>query len=133
MVMAKRKAKPRGPDLSGESEAVRFFYAHAGWGYTPGVETPELGRLRGARALATAEAWAASHTVELRWIEDQHPDRSGIRHKAPLWACLMTFSVGDGVMHPESLWGIDLGASPSLSDPYCRVVQAELALEAMPG
>jgi hypothetical protein len=107
---------------------VAFFYEHAGWSHTPGTETPEEGRLRGARKLAKAERWLSrqnGHTVE--WDAEPDPDYSGIDHNGPLFCCLVCVPGLVG----QSLGNIDLGPDCNLCDPYTRVVVAELALELM--
>lgn len=110
--------------------AVSFFYENAGYCYGP-EQTPEQGRSDCADKLARAEQWLSQQCGhEIEWTEQPEwdTDRSGIEHSAPLYSCLVTVP-GIGA---ESLCGIDLGENPSLSDPYTRVVVAELALELMP-
>jgi hypothetical protein len=115
--------------ISADPKAVAFFLKHAGYSWDSKTETREQGRLRCAEKLARAEAWLAQqpgHQIE--WNEDEHADRSGIEHDGPLYMC--------GVRVPDvgarGLFGIDLGEHGELSDPYTRVVVAELACELMP-
>lgn len=111
--------------------ATEFFYANAGHGYTPGVETPEQGRQNGAEQLAKAEAWLASVPHEVRWDEESYPDRSGIDHDGPLFQCVVRVKLGGG-WDMQSLGGIDLGPTGNEADDYMRVVVAELAMKLMP-
>jgi len=108
----------------------QFFYAEAGLSYDPKKETKEQGRKRGARELAKAEAWlAAQPGHQILWEEDDYPDRSGVDHDGMLYGVVVTLSDG----RCASLYGVDLGAAEDISDPYTRVVVAELALELMGG
>jgi hypothetical protein len=118
------------------TKAERFFHENAGWGYVPGKETPEEGRERGARKLARAEEWLEEQNgYEVNWMEDDDADRSFLDDEESgreddgrvLYGCVVTLPDG----RKDSLWGIDLGPEGSLSDPYCRVVKAELALGLM--
>lgn len=105
--------------------AFVFFRDNAGF-CQHANETEKHARQRCARALARAERWLSQqngHTVE--WSEDDYPDRSGIDHSGPLYCCAVEVP-GIG---RESLCGIDLGENASLSEPYTRVVVAELASE----
>lgn len=123
----------------GLDEAVAFFYEHAGHSYMPGKETEEQGRQRGAEQLAIAEAWLEEQDGDTEWSEDDHQDRSGIDHAAPLYCCTVKVACtcsnkccsGERFEH---LGGIDLGDNGDNSDgadAYKRVVEAELALELM--
>ena len=108
---------------------TRFFFENAGYSYDPKRETPQQGKLRCARQLAAAERWLSEQPGhEIEWAVDDHPDRSGIDHDGPLYGCIVTLASEE----QASLWGIDLGPEGDLSDPYARVVVAELASELMP-
>lgn len=109
--------------------AERFFYDRAGYSYGAD-ETEQQGRERGARRLAAAEEWLnAQGGYEVEWMEDADADRSFLpkRDRRPLFGCVVRLPDG----RETSLWSIDLGRDGDLSDPYCRVVKAELALELM--
>ncbi len=111
----------------GLTTAERFFYKHAGVAYTPAIETEEEGRIRGARALAAAEAWAGREGYSFEWIEDERDSSEWSDDPEPWaqWVCLM--HAPDGIIC-DSLSGIDFGRDGSpWSDPYRRVVEAELA------
>ena len=112
---------------------LAFFYAHAGWSYKPGEETPSRGRRRCAQALATAERKGLHAGLTFFWQPDDTAtsadfDDSG----APpweLWECLCMNSRGRVV---ASLHAIDFGPEGRpAGDPYARVVEAELAQEAL--
>lgn len=108
---------------------VLFFYDHAGWSYDPKTETEQQGRRRCAASLAAAESRALDLGVRYEWTEDPHADRSGIDHQGPLWGCVAHWN-GDTI---ASLGGIDLGENGStVTHPYARVIEAELALEGLP-
>ena len=107
----------------GLGPAERFFYAHAGYSHKPGVESPEQGRTRGAKALARAEAHASRHGWRVAWKEDRDCDPEDYEHgEDVLWARLL-----DGGGKGLGSLGCIVGADAN----YRRVVEAELALEAM--
>jgi hypothetical protein len=110
----------------------QFFYDHAGYIYDPATETREQGRRACAVELAAAEAWASEAGIAYEWQPDDTTNRE-FTDEGPeyhLWACHM----GDRAngVHMGSLSGIDLGPdSHPCRDNYARVVEAELALDAM--
>jgi hypothetical protein len=125
--------------------AAQFFYKQAGYGYDPKTETKEQGRRRGAKALAEAEAYASREGWDVRWSQDgsmygqqgdcfdivDDPDSFG----DPLfvgWDAFLVDMDGNvlGSLGATTFAGSN-GGDP-WSDPYRRVVEAELALEAMP-
>lgn len=115
--------------------ATQFFFEHAGYSYNPKTETAEQGRQRGAERLAAAERFAAEKSFVFEWNYDEegcigcdcgNPDcacSSGASHE--VLYCLLRESDNGEVL--QSLSGI---CEPSRE--YRRVVEAELALEAMP-
>lgn len=124
--------------------AVQFFYKHAGYSYNVAQgETKEQGKRRAARAYADAEAWASREGLVYDWLYDDMPCdgcdcgsddcdcSTGAAHET--LGCVLYRPCPDhGIdcKHAEvlqSLWGI-CGATSE----YRRVVEAELALEAMP-
>ena len=106
----------------------RFYYEHAGYAYDPGIEAREAGRVRCCTELARAADWGDDQGLYFLWSEDPESwaDRSGIEHDRPLWQCECK-RAGEVVAY---LGMIDLGTH-GMALPYCRVVQAELALEVM--
>ena len=109
---------------------VAFFYEHAGFSYDPKTETPEQGNLRGAEALAAAEARGRDEGLSFEWDIDPDVDSSsfsGARPSWSLWCCQAYDADGEKV---ASLWGCDFGRGGTpYGDAYRRVVEAELALE----
>lgn len=113
-----------------QTEAVSFFLANAGWGYNPETETPEQGKLRGAIKLAEAEQWAKSqgHTFvwEEDWLVGSHVDEFDAYDSEPeICESATMLDSDDNVL-------ASLGCVDDATDDYRRVVEAELALEAMP-
>lgn len=115
-----------------QQTAVAFFHEHAGYGYTPGKETPEQGRQRGAERLAQAEADARDAGFSFQWFVDPEitsADFDDSPDPWALWCCTIRNADGKVV---GSLGGIDFGRDGEpWGDPYRRVVEAELALEAL--
>lgn len=114
------------------SEAEAFFYENAGYAYDPATETPEQGRVRGARALAQAEIWLTEHDLEVQWEDDpdgQDFDRGTEYADLPHYAATLEDDNGTVLSSLSGVMFAD-GGEP-WGDPYARVVAAELALEAM--
>jgi hypothetical protein len=110
------KSLPKGITPAFE-KAIAFFKENAGGQVGHAAE--------GALKLARAEKYAEDHGWTVEWEEEPNPDMSGMEDaKEVLSACLKDQS--GKVL--ECLGGI---GDPSRS--YRRVVEAELALEAMPG
>jgi hypothetical protein len=106
-------------------QATAFFYEHAGYSYDPKTETPEQGKKRCAVALARAERDAASAGIRFTWEYD--PDgcigcgcATGAEHTVE--TC---FAVKDGECVAS------LGSICEATDTYRRVIEAELAYEAL--
>lgn len=110
---------------------VEFFMEHAGYGYDPKTETPELGKLRGARALADAERAARKQGFYWVWLRDweecsgcdcgECPCATKEPHET--LGCILKNEFGEIL---ASLWSI---CEPSRE--YRRVIEAELALEVL--
>lgn len=107
-------------------EAFRFFCANAGYSVPPG-------RTVCAIALARAERDAASLGMTFQWLPewdiagtatDEQIARIDAGETVYLQCCAY---YPDGLL-AASLGGIEVTGS---SDPYCRVVQAELASEVL--
>lgn len=113
-------------------ERVDFFFANAGYSYNPATQSEFAGRLCCAMALADAEEWCES-IPELAFNWNYDGDSSDADNAG--WVCLlMTVSGDDEVL--EALGGIDLGmVEPDAyhSNPYQRVVEAQLAIELLVG
>ena len=110
--------------------AVAFFHKHAGYSY--GSEGPEAGRIRCARALADAERAGSDAGFSFEWEHDHDIDSSEWRDDVEpyaTWACYCRDV--NGILL-SSLHGIDFGPDGEPWDqPYRRVVEAELASEAL--
>lgn len=104
----------------------QFFYDHAGWSHDPKTETSEQGRERCARALAKAEDDGRNAGLSFEWSADHDCERT--RRNAEMWQCAC-YDVHGRVV--ASLGGVDFGPEGLHGDPYRRVVEAELALEAI--
>lgn len=120
-----------------QRQAIAFFYKQAGYNWDEAHgETKEQGRMRCAKGLAKAEAWADKLGVEFEWEQDDTTNEEWEgKEGAPFyytWRCLARLG-GNAV---ASLCGIDFGRKndPTMNEQcraYKRVVEAELALEAM--
>jgi hypothetical protein len=111
--------------------AYHFFLKHAGYSYDPKTETPMQGRIKTAHKLAQAEKYAKNHDWIFEWGDDwddpKHCDKSngdGTEYKPKTCEyCYLYNDVSDVL---ASLSCID-----DADADYRRVVEAELALEAM--
>lgn len=123
-----------GKTRAGKAAAERFMFDHAGWSYRQG-EDPDKARQACAVKLASAERWLAAEVeaghLRVDWRADEDFDPAGLededrrsveRGETLALACIIANAHGP----VASLWGILVGDT---SDPYCRVVEAELALE----
>lgn len=113
------------------STAYAFFLRHADYSYRPG-ETSIQGRRRCAKELARSEAHARKAGYAFHWEIDADAVGHELRSSAEpyaLWGCTLTLPNGE--VGP-SLWAIDFGpGGEPWGEPYRRVVEAQLALEAM--
>lgn len=107
-----------------------FFVEWAGTSYNPSTETPEQGTHKQAERYAAAEYRAIRAGLEYVWSVDPDIDSSDFSDEKPAyqqWQCALRHK-GHCI---ASLHGIDFGRDGGpYSDPYARVVQAELALDA---
>ncbi len=112
---------------------VAFFYRYAGYSYPAGATPAQqcAHRLNGARNMATAEMRARNDSCSFDWDIDHDSTSADWSDELPAWRqwrCIMRNAEGLKVV---SLWGIDFGRDGDpWSDPYRRVVEAELAQEA---
>jgi len=108
-------------------EAKQFFFEHAGLSYDPKSETQRQGRLRCARRLATAEEFAKKHGWTAEWVADTEADPTDWDGEGPMgeeaFVCMLRNENGQVLA--------TLGGTWDPTAEYQRVVEAELALEAM--
>ena len=110
----------------------QFFYDHADYSYAPHTETPEQGRIRCAVDLAAAELWASQSGIAFEWNYDGCTNREWTDEgdEYDTWECQARDVANDALL--GYIGCIDLGPdSHPCRDNYARVVEAELALEAM--
>lgn len=120
------------------SQAEKFFFESSGYSYPSGANSTEQKRARveQAKALAAAEAEAQDRGWTYEWDYDQEADTSWMDEEA-----LEEFRSGqtemlDVLLKDEkgnvlaSLGGVHVSAR-GRRDPYVRVVEAELAQEAL--
>ncbi len=120
------------PDLSFipvSKKEIEFFYDYAPFSYKPNEETKEEGHQRTAKELAKAEKWfnffSFSDEMRFEWEVDPDIDSSEFEDTdspRELYICKMFY--GDQL--ETTIGGIDL---KSATDPYKRVIEAEMALE----
>ena len=111
-----------------------FFYEHAGYSYDPKVETAEMGRIRCAVEMALAEEQGRNVGLEFEWSDDwgvgSHTDFYGAgscyEDHEPSTCEQCVVKSADGEYLPISLGCID-----EADANYRRVVEAELAMEAI--
>lgn len=112
--------------------AFQFFYLHAGYSYVAASETELQGRRRCAKELVAAEAAARDAGYSFAWSVDPCADSSDHSEEAPpyaLWVC--TARDGQGKI-AGSVGAVDFGRDGEpWGQPYRRVVEAELAMEAL--
>jgi hypothetical protein len=110
----------------------RFHWEHGAYSYDPKTETSEQGRVRTAIRMAAAECRAREAGWTFRWEQDDitSEEHSNEQPFYPLWACLAYDADGHVV---GSLGGVDFGRDVApWGAPYRRVIEAELAYEAVP-
>lgn len=108
---------------------IEFFRTHAGLCIHPG-ESEEQARDRGARNLAAAEGIAHAAGVSFQWEIDPEVTSADWCDDEPAHAawCVVMRDCEGGIV--GSLGGVDFGADGEpWSDPYRRVVEAELCVE----
>lgn len=110
---------------AGLGVAEQFFFVNAGYSYDPKKETPTRGKMRGAKAMAKAEARAKRDGYYFTWdddpggwdsIGDVDPDSM-----SRVESCRMISPDGETVQ--------SLGSIIDADQKYRRVIEAELALE----
>lgn len=111
--------------------AERFFYEQAGYAYDPKTETPEQGRLNGARELARAERYAKDAGWHAEWTHDPTWNGETLCSHVGAEKCTPR-EVLDCVLYDAR--GVTIASLGAIGDPsrdYARVVEAELASEAL--
>jgi hypothetical protein len=122
------------------SKDALFFFRHAGYSYGNG-QTAEEGRTECSLRLADAEKKARAAGISFQWEIDPDiksadwidPKEDGDEYRGPweTWKCI---AIDGENNHVASLSGIDFGRNGEpWGDNYRRVVEAELALEAIEG
>jgi len=141
--MSKLAANPKSKAAKKLTPDEQFFYDNAGSSYTPGKETKEQGMIRGAKALAAAEAWAKNDDYAFIWQDEQEAwseftgdmDAEDIANIDSVeWVGMYGPNYdpfGDSGTRPpvQALGGVIFGGDWKQSNNYRRVVEAELALE----
>jgi hypothetical protein len=113
------------PEPSLTLEAYQFMREHGAHWYRPAAETEEQGRVRSALQLARVERALRRRGGWVSWEPDPDGTAAG---KHPAWiACLLRWPNDGGDAEPVAALG---GIDANEGDPYRRVVEAELALEA---
>lgn len=113
------------------SEGERFFYDHAGWSYDPKTETAEEGRWRSARDLRSAEVHAEREGWYVEWESDPDGDYMDADTEWADWPHYQATLYDQDGNILTSLCGVMFAdRGDETSDPYARVVAAELAEEA---
>lgn len=110
------------------TDAVEFFYEHAGWSHNPETETSEEGRRRGAEHLAKMERWAHEADVTFNWeadweVGDHKKEYGEVYENGGPETCEMCAAYFEGEV------GASLCCIDDATDEYRRVVEAELASE----
>lgn len=118
---------------SPKQAAYLFFLKHAGYSYDPKTETPKAGRSRCARQLAKAERDARALGYTFEWDDDPDGYDSQARKEGvqtcESCVCLDGEDPADGDRNRHVL--ASLGGIWDATREYQRVVEAELALEAL--
>jgi hypothetical protein len=111
--------------MTRHQKAIAFFMKHAGYARKPGESVAQAMRHTATR-LAKAEQYAIDHGWSVEWQNDPESYQMGDAEDTPpnevLWAALRD---EDGNVLAS------LGGIGDPSREYGRVVEAELALEAM--
>lgn len=120
----------RNPFKPGTDQA--FFWRHGGFSFDPHAETPEQGRKRCAINSADDESRGMTAGLSFEWQIDLDIDSSEWDDDPDpwqTWNCVCRDSSGRIV---SSLCGIDFGRNGEpWGDPYRRVVEADLASDAL--
>jgi hypothetical protein len=112
------------------NQAEQFFFENAGYSQDPKFETQAEAQIRCARELAAAEMEACVKGYSFEWMEEGETTAkwAGKKERPIAFRCLCRDPAGYVV---ESLGGTDFLNNDVWQSPYRRVVEAELALEAL--
>jgi hypothetical protein len=109
--------------------AEEFYYEHAGWSFDPALETSGSGRTRNAILLAQAAEWLAESDAEVHWMPDDDQEAArGDGEEGTLWVAVL-YNGGQHVL--ASLGGVGFSSGAPWGAPHAKVVEAELAVEAL--
>lgn len=116
-------------------EGYRHMREHGASSYRPSLETAEQGAVRSALELARADfalhasgafvEWERDYEADTSWMDAEQRAELERGETAMMGAALYN---ADGA-YAAGLWSIHM-RTPYGADPYRRVVEAELALEA---
>lgn len=131
-----RRSRMKTPQ--GLTAAQTFFFEHAGYSYPTGATAAKrkAARVENAKALAAAEPAANSRGWTFEWEYDDDPDTSWMSDedladlhsgRTELLSVLLKDEQGNVL---DSLGGVHVKA-PARNDPYVRVVEAEMAAQAL--
>lgn len=124
-----RKARKQTP----KQAAYLFFLKHAGYSYDPKTETPQAGRSRCARQLAKAERDARALGYTFEWDDDPDGRDDSDEDVETCESCVcLDGEVGADEDRNSHILAV-LGGICDATREYRRVVEAELALEALAG
>ena len=120
------------------TDLEQFFYDNAGYGFYPARETAEEGKEKNAKELAKAYEELQSEPAFVAWNIDPDittADFDSERPKEPTLCATLIYcyepdeEYGSGEERVVGfLGGIDV-KDQSTSDPYCKVIEAELWAE----
>lgn len=119
------------PKRTPKQAAFDFFYANAGFSYDPKTETPHKGRARCARELAKAERDAVALGYTFQWRDDwsvgdhfkEYGEAYNDGEPSTCETCIC--------LDPDGQIVESLGCIDDATSDYRRVVEAELASEAL--
>lgn len=109
------------------SKAVAFFRKHAGYAVRPG-ESKTRAKTRGAQALARAEAEAEARGWTVDWEHDPEEWQGDVERPFEVLTAVLRDADGQVL---ASLGGIGMTGNRKTDRDYGRVIEAELADEAL--
>ena len=111
------------------AKAVAFFKKHAGYAQRSG-ETAAQAKTRGAKSLARAEAEASARGWRYKWEDEIEADLS-LEDESDISEVLMVALYDEHGNVLLSLGSVTLGHDSAANRAYKRVIEAELADEAL--